>query len=434
MNSQPSTDQAPGSRRVRLFAAWAGADVVSVLGSRLAALAIPWFVLTTTGSAGQTGLVVMAQLAPMVVTKFLAGPFLDRIGPARGASWLDVASAVVAAIIPTLHAMHLLTFPTLVALVTVLGALRGPADAGKYALVPEVARLSGQPLERVTGVAGTTERLASSVGAAGGGLLIAAAGAPNAIIATAAGFALSAALIGLVLRPHTNVPRKQTRGETNAPGAADARSYLGQLADGWSFVRREPVLRAIAVMVAATNMIDQAWVVVLVPVWATHHGHDSGSVGLAFGTMTASAIAGSLIAATVGARMPRLATYSAGYLLAGLPRFAVFALDPSMPVILTVLAIAGIGSGVLNPIISAVQFERTPAPLVSRVSSLVTAMAWVLMPFGGLLGAQLLDRLGLSGAFYALGAAYLLATLAPLVLPSFRAMNDRPSRALETVT
>jgi hypothetical protein len=46
-----------GDRR-RPFAALLLADLVSTLGSEMAAVALPWFVLATTGSPARTGVVV----------------------------------------------------------------------------------------------------------------------------------------------------------------------------------------------------------------------------------------------------------------------------------------------------------------------------------------------------------------------------------------
>lgn len=403
--------------RVGVFVGWSCSDVVSVLGSRLATLAVPWFVLTTTGSAAQIGLVALAQLAPMVVMKALAGPLLDRMGPARAAVGLDAASALVTALIPVFAAAGWLNLPVLMIIVAALGVLRGPADAAKYALVPSVARASGQPLERVTGIGGTTERLASSVGAAGGGVLIAVLGAPLALAATALGFLLSATLIGWAVGPRlATEPRESSM-------AVESRGYRRDLADGWSFLRRDGVLLSIIVMVAVTNLLDQAWVVVLVPIWATSHGHGAEIVGLLLATMTGGAVLGSLLATALGARMPRLPVYAMGYMLCGLPRYLVFAFDVELPVVLGVLVVAGVASGVLNPILSAVQFERIPGPLVGRVSSLITAGAWSLLPFGGLLGGVLTTRTGLGPAMLVLGVPYLVVTLAPLFMPAFRAMG-----------
>ena len=40
---------------------------ISVSGTRLSMIAIPWFVLTSTGSATKTGLVAFAEMAPLVL-------------------------------------------------------------------------------------------------------------------------------------------------------------------------------------------------------------------------------------------------------------------------------------------------------------------------------------------------------------------------------
>ncbi len=56
------------------FTALITAYVISVAGTSMSALAVPWLVLTTSGSAAQTGVVVFAQLMPYVAAQLLAGP------------------------------------------------------------------------------------------------------------------------------------------------------------------------------------------------------------------------------------------------------------------------------------------------------------------------------------------------------------------------
>ena len=55
-----------------------GAQAISVTGTRITMIAIPWFVLTTTGSATLTGLVAFAEMAPLVTLQALSGPLIDR--------------------------------------------------------------------------------------------------------------------------------------------------------------------------------------------------------------------------------------------------------------------------------------------------------------------------------------------------------------------
>ena len=70
------------------------ADAISLCGTRVSMIAIPWLVLTTTGSAAQTGLVAFAELLPLVVVQALAGPLIDRLGARRVAISCDLMSMV----------------------------------------------------------------------------------------------------------------------------------------------------------------------------------------------------------------------------------------------------------------------------------------------------------------------------------------------------
>lgn len=56
---------------------------ISIFGSRMSFLAIPWFVLVTTGSAVQTGVVAFAEMAPYVLVQGLGGPLIDRLSAWR---------------------------------------------------------------------------------------------------------------------------------------------------------------------------------------------------------------------------------------------------------------------------------------------------------------------------------------------------------------
>jgi len=134
---------------------------------------------------------------------------------------------------------------------------------------------------------------------------------------------------------------------------------------------------------------------------------------------------GAAIAAMIGERLPRLAVYTVAFLLTGFPRFLVFAMDSPLALIFAILAIGGFASGFLNPIITAVLFERIPKPLMGRVTSLNAALCWALIPFGGLVGGALIDGFGLSAALFLTGLAYLVTTLAPLAHRSFRGFDKR---------
>lgn len=397
------------------------AEGISFVGTRVSMIAIPWFVLSTTGSATQTGLVAAAEIAPLVVFKALGGPLLDRVGPRRVTLACDLLSAVVVATIPLLDQLGLLGFPTLLVLVAVAGALRGPGDAGKAAMSPEIARTAGFSLERVSGLAAAIERTSTMAGAAAAGLLVAGVGAANALYVDAASFLVSFAVFAVATSGLGQpVPPEPTAART---------SYGRELRQGWDFLRTEPVLVAICAMVAVTNLVDQAYTSVLAPVWAKDSGAGVAVLGTLFAVMSGTSVLGALVAARWGETLPRYRTYVLAFLVAGAPRYVVMALESPVWAVFTVTAVAGFASGFLNPILGAVILERIPDHLIGRVTSLNTAICWSLMPLGGILGGLAVAGLEISPALLAAGAAYLVATMAPTRAPSFRQMDRAPAAA-----
>ena len=396
---------------------WLLASAISLTGTRVSMIALPLLVLTTTGSPTQTGLVALAETLPMVALKVLGGPLIDALGARRVSIGCDLASLVVVGLVPVLHETGLLSFPLLLALVAVAGALRGPGESAKDVLAPAIAEHCGVPVERVTGLEGTIERLASMFGAALAGVLVAAVGAADALVIDAASFGLSALTLALTTRALPKPP----------PVEDDPAPYVHRLRQGWTFLRGDRVLLGIAVMVALTNLLDAAYITVLVPVWAVESGYGAGAIGLVFAVFAGCAAAGALAAAAWAERLPRYRTYLLAFLVCGLPRFVVFAADSPLWAVVAVSAVAGLAAGFINPVLGAVMFERIPQPLVGRVTSLSTAMCFALMPLGGLLGGLLIAGFGLSWAMLTLGVAYFAVTMLPAVDPRWRELDRRPS-------
>ncbi|PDT00757.1 MFS transporter [Rhizobium chutanense] len=407
-------------RRGTPFLALAAAETLSLSGTRLSTIAIPWLVLSATGSPVLTGLTAMMEMLPYVLAKALGGPLIDRVGAKRIAIICDTASVVVVGLVPLLDLFGLLTVPVLLPVVFAMGVLRGPSDAAKQAMVPDIAALAHVPLERVTGVASAIERLASTVGAAGAGALIGLIGPGQALVVNAATFAGAALVVTI------GIPGMPPTPELPAADAAPldkGSSYLDDLREGWRFLRGDAVLVSIVAMVATTNLLDQAYHAVLLPVWTRDAGHGPELLGAMFAVFSGASIAGAAIAAVIGERMPRLIVYTVAFLLTGFPRFLVLAVDAPLGSVFATLAIAGFASGFLNPILSAVIFERIPKPLTGRVTAMNTALCFALIPFGGLVGGALISTIGLAAALFLTGLAYLAATVSPLALKSFRGFD-----------
>lgn len=425
--SRPISRRSSLAPQSKALYGWLTAEAVSLTGTRISMIALPFFVLSTTGSPEKTGLVALAEMVPLVLMKVLGGPVIDRVGARRVSIGCDLASVVVVGTIPLLYAAGWLPFGVFLALVAVAGGLRGPGDGAKAALVPSIVAEADVPMERATGLQSTVERTASMLGAALAGGLVALIGAANALIVDAVSFGVSAAVLAWSTR--SLAPAR-----TVATDPAEAEPYLRQLKEGWTFLRGDRVLVGITVMVALTNMIDIAYAAVLVPVWGVESGGGAAVVGLVFAVFSGASAVGALCAAAWAARLPRLATYFVAFMICGAPRFVVMAFDSPLWSVLVVSVAGGFAAGFLNPILGAVIYERIPEHLVGRVTSLTTAACFVLMPFGGLVAGFLIGGLGLGVAMLACGAAYFLITMLPAVDPRWREINHRPVRVQQGAT
>ncbi|MFF4834967.1 MFS transporter [Streptomyces sp. NPDC001315] len=421
MADSPGADDISSRRSLRPLGGVLAAMAVSLTGTRVSAVALPWFVLVTTGSATQTGLVAFCEMTPYVVVKAFTGPLVDRIGP-RAVSWTtDLASATAAATVPLLHTLDLLTFPLLLALVALIGAARGPGDLAKEVMVPEAAERSGVPLERATGLTGVTERLASTIGPAAGGSLVTLLGPLTGLVVNAGCFALGSVIIGLAL------PRGMGHAveEDSSPAGAAEPGYWRRFGEGFTFLRGELLLLTVIVMVGITNLLDAGFTTVLMPVWARESENGPTAIGLTGSVMGAAAVGGSLVAAVTAHRLRRRVVFFTGFLLAGAPKFLILAFDAPLGAVLAVFAVSGFGAGFLNPVLGAVLFERVPRRMLGRVGALGDSLAWAGIPLGGLIAGVSVASLGLMPVLLAGGAAYFLTTNLTALRPEWREM-DRP--------
>jgi MFS family permease len=394
-----------------------GAVGVSLLGTRMTFLALPWFVLTTTGSATRTGLVAFAEMAPYVTVQGLGGPLVDRIGARRVSVSTDVSAAVFIGLVPVLSSLHDLSLPVLAVLVALAGAVRGAGDAARDVMVPGVGELAKMPLERSSGLYDGVNRLASLIGAPVAGLLVVATSALSVLAIDAGTFAVSAVLVAWLVPPAAEPPR--------APGeglAAEV-SYLASLGEGFRYLRKDRLLLAIAAMVLVTNFVDQAGSAVLTPVWAHSVAHSSVALGAIGGVFALGAVGGNALTTWLGPKLPRRLTYAAGFLVAGAPRFLALAFATTVSPVLAVVALSGLGAGGINPILGAVEYERVPRHLQARVLGAVGASAWAGIPFGSLAGGLAVASFGLRSALIAAAVIYGTTTLAPFIFPVWRQVD-----------
>ena len=124
--------------RNRSLAALVVAELVSLTGSAMTFVALPWFVLVTTGSTAKMGWVLAAELIPVGVFGIPAGTLVARLGAKRTMNISDAARGPLIALVPILHWSGDLSFPLLLAITFATGCFLAPYYASARLILPEV--------------------------------------------------------------------------------------------------------------------------------------------------------------------------------------------------------------------------------------------------------------------------------------------------------
>jgi MFS family permease len=404
--------QAPVFRRRGPLLALLAANAISMSGNVAALVAIPWFVLQTTGSAARTGVVAAAGLVPIVVSGFVGGALVDRLGYHRASVVADLASSVAVAAIPLLHDTIGLEFWQLVVLVFLGGLLDAPGVTARASLLPDVAADARWSLERASGASAVVERASRLAGAPLAGVMIALVGATSVLWIDAATFLVSAAVVTL------GVPRRR-RGPSH-DGLPS--SYVRELREGFAFLRRERTLFALVAVLTITNMLDAISMVAL-PVYAERVYGSAVGLGLMMAVVGAGSIIGALAFSAIGDRVSRRRVFTWGF--AGVTVwYPVAALFPPLGVLLVAKAISGVSSGPLNPVIDTVFFERVPDGMRGRVFGVTQASAWLAMPLGVLIAGPAIEVAGLRPTLLLTGALYAAIVIIAMWLPALRGLDE----------
>lgn len=393
------------------------ANVVSLVGSMLTLVALPWFVLQTTGSAAKAGLVGFAVFLPAFLAGIFGGALVDRLGYKRSSVLADTVSGLGIAAIPLLYHTVGLAFWQLLVLVFVGAMLKVPGLTARRAMLPELADLAGMRLEWVNASFESVQNLAMLAGPALAGLLVGLLGASNVLWFDAGSFFVSAVAVAAAIPSPPRVVR-ETAGR-----------YVDQLLAGLRFLRRDNVLFSMAIALGIANGLTGSMFAVVLPVYADRAFGSATQLGIMVAAAGAGALAGSTLYGSVGYRLPRRLVWLAAYLIAPL-EFWVIASEPTLAVAVAAIAVAGFVSGPLNPLMVTIRHERIPPDMRGRVFATYSAIAMAAQPLGMLAAGNLIEGAGFRPTVLLFAACLQALALAMLFVPAFREL-ERPSKPIE---
>jgi MFS family permease len=339
-------------------------DVVSLTGTQMTWLALPWFVLTTTGSPARMGVVLAVEAASLAVFGFVSGNVVSRLGPWRTMVIADAVRAPLIALVPVLHAFDALSFPTLLVLVAAVTAVGIPSFASKNAMVPELVGEDERVVAEASALVQAANRITLVVGPPLAGALIAVIGATNVLFVDAATFVVALCLVAVF------VPRV---------GQIEQDAESRSLTAGLRFLARDRLLRpwTIAVVVG-----DVGWLVLFaaMPVLViSRFGEEPELLGWMWGGWGFGAVLGSVVAFRIVAGIDRLLVASIGEMVMIAPLW-LLVLDVPQLALVAAMTVSGFANGIVNAPVHTIFLMRTPRALRTKVWSVVIVLTSVLSP------------------------------------------------------
>lgn len=360
------------------------ASAISNLGDGVSALALPWLASLLTRDAFLIATVAMAGRLPWFLFSLPAGVWTDRMDRRslmvradliRMLLTLMVVALVVST--PTLPVPDGAATPAILAL-SVLAFLLGSAevlrDNAAQTILPSVVAKSD--LEAANGQMWSAERVMGEfIGPPLAGLLIA-MGVVVPFGFDAATFAVAALLIWLLALP----PRKP---QATIP-------FKKALLQGVHWIRANPVILRLAIMLGAVNACHMAGLTILVLYAQDVLGLDAVGTGLLMTAGACGSVLGGLVAPWICRRIGLRASLVFGLVAFGTD-YTLFALTGSSIIAGIALAIGGFGAMVWN--VATVSFRQRliPDEILGRVNSIYRFFGWGSMPIGALAGGALVS-------------------------------------------
>jgi MFS family permease len=369
------------------------AEAVSSIGSSMTLLALPWFVLVTTGSATKLGVVLGIGSIPFVTLPLPAGSVIGRIGARQSMVIADAARLPLLAAIPALYSLDALSFPLLVVLVALTSVFTAAHMPAQRLVLAEVVAEEESLVARVNAYLDGAQTAAPLVGPALAGVLIAALGPPNVLYVDAATFGVAAIAVGLL------VPRREPMSEAEERG----------LLTGVRYILRSRLLVVLCVSMLTMEFFFTLFVTTL-PVFAFSDFDQNARVAGAFyAAMGAGALLGMPVVPVVVRRFGALHVAAGALVLASIPKFLL-----GIPLAATGVAAVLVLQGFVGPLTGAPIFTvittRTPAPLRNLVLPAAVGLMFLSGPLGPIAAGPLINAIGARTAFVVAAAGSLLGS------------------------
>lgn len=363
--------------------------LTSLAGSAIAPIALAFAVLEITGSPTDLGLVLAAGAMPQIVLFLFGGVIADRFPRNR----VMVCTDVIDAVVQLIAAFIVLHGSAEIWQLAALNAVRGGSSAfffpAAQGVTPQTVP-AGQ-LQEANALLRLTFSGTTIVGAAAGGILVAAVGPGWALGWDGITYLVGAVFIAAMHIPSTRV-------------AETGSTVLRELREGWHEFSSRTWLWTIVAAAAVGNMAIQIGFTVLGPVVAFREFGGAGAWGAIVAAVGVGFLIGGLVAFRIRPQRPLLTAQ----LFVVLGGAAMLGLALGLPVwaVGVGAVLGGIGFEIFGVFWDLTLQQHIPPDRLSRVSSYDSLGSFVAIPLGQVVAGPLADAIGIEAAIWLAVALY----------------------------
>jgi MFS family permease len=390
------------------------ATTVSICGSQITLIAVPFIALTMLGATVfEVSLLAAVEMTPFLLFTLPAGAWLDRVRRRPVLIGADIVRGVVLLSVPAAYLGGSLSLAQLFVVAFVTGSATAFFDVAGQSYLPAI-------LDREDLVEGNARlQISYSIAQIGGptlaGSLIALIAAPLAIAVDALSFFLSGGFLSAIHRREVSPARR-----LNTTGRPEPMHR--EIREGLEFVLGNRLLRPIAACTGISNLFAAALFGVFpVLIW-----NELRLPPAFYGSVMGAASFGFLAGAGMSDRLPRRIGVGPTIVLSatlGAPAFLLMALTPpSLTWAAVTLGagwfVAGMSQVLYNVSQLSLRQAITPPELQSRMNATMRFIVWGTIPIGfvagGILATVLPTRAALVLAALACGTSCLPVVFSPL--------------------
>jgi predicted MFS family arabinose efflux permease len=388
------------------------AELISLTGTQMTFVALPWFVLVTTGSVAKMSVVLAVEIAPMALFGIPSGTVVARLGARRTMLISDAFRVPLMMLVPLLHWAGGLSFGVLLVIVFVLGLFTAPYFAAQRTIIPEIYGDDATVVSKVSAVFGGAQQVTLILGPALGGILVAAIGAPAVLVVDAATYLVAFVLVLAFVHGGKPVPADE-----------DSRGVLA----GVRFLARDRVLGPMTLTLIILDAAASAIFTSLPALAYLRFDQDPKIVGWLFAAFGIGALGGSVLAMKALDHFSPLRLAAGAMVLAVLPLWALV-VDLPWEAVGVFLLLCGVFIPLINAPIFGLLSTRPPEALRAKVMTAVMTASALGGPAGRLVVGPMFEHWGISATYAALAGALSLGALL-FVAAVLRAADDAPASA-----